>query len=340
VNTSHRVRNAAVIIAVSFATLLAMVGCSSSAGEEGPGNTDVATGGKKFRTADAETARLGSDAKTGAFPRTVVHAAGTTEIPSEPQRVVVLDTGELDDVLSLGITPVGMATTDGQTDVFSYLQDKAEGIPTVGSINELNLEAIAALKPDLILGSTLRAENLYPHLSSIAPTVFSTRPGFPWKENFLLVADSLGKEDAATALLNQYQERADAVRRSIKGDPKISMVRFLPDTIRVYGNLSFIGVILDDVGLTRPELSDVDDLAVELSAETIDKADADWILYSSYGGADATEENSTTSGAIWQSMSAVKSDHAQPVDDEVWFLGLGPTGAMTVLDQLESILAR
>lgn len=44
------------------------------------------------------------------FPRTVEHAMGETEIPQRPERVVVLDTGELDSVLSLGVTPVGAVT--------------------------------------------------------------------------------------------------------------------------------------------------------------------------------------------------------------------------------------
>jgi ABC-type Fe3+-hydroxamate transport system substrate-binding protein len=46
-----------------------------------------------------------------AFPRTVEHAMGQTEIPRQPERVVVLDTGELDTALSLGVTPVGAVTT-------------------------------------------------------------------------------------------------------------------------------------------------------------------------------------------------------------------------------------
>lgn len=328
-------------IAAVLATGVLLTGCASTTPDasNGAGNTDVATGGAKFGTADAETAKLGSDAQPGVFPRTVKHAAGSTDIPAAPQRIVVLDTGELDDVLSLGFTPVGMATTTGQSDVFSYLKDKAQGIPTVGSISELNLEAIAALKPDLILGSQLRAEALYPQLSAIAPTVFSIRPGFPWKENLLLVGDSVGKETEAIALLNAYQARVDEVKTAVGTEAKISMVRFMPDKLRVYGNLSFIGVILADVGLTRPPLSDIDELAVELSPETIDQADADWVLYSSYGGAENTAEKTVVAGPLWKGMGAVKAGQAKPVDDEVWFLGLGPTGAMTVLDQLEDILS-
>ncbi|TCC38647.1 ABC transporter substrate-binding protein [Kribbella speibonae] len=327
---------------VVVAALLVLAGCGggdTKSADAGVGDKEVATGGRLFKTADEETAKLGSDAAPGAFPRTVKHALGSTEIPAKPSRVVVLDSGELDDVLALGITPVGMATTAGQSGVPSYLADKAQGIKTVGGISELNLEAIAALKPDLILGSKLRANDLYEKLSAIAPTVFSIRPGFPWKENFLLVADSVGAEDQATSILNDYQKRADEVKSKVEGTPTISLVRFRPGQIRLYGNLSFIGVILKDVGLPRPKIQDVQDLAVEVSQENIGQAAGDWIFYSSYGKPDSTDETKVVNGNLWKSLPAVKAGKSARVDDEVWFLGLGPIGAMDVLTDLEKLLA-
>jgi iron complex transport system substrate-binding protein len=329
------------IVIVVTVALLVLAGCGgkdSGSADTGVGDTDVATGGRLFSTADAETAKLGSDAQPGQFPRTVKHALGETKLEKKPERVVVLDSGELDDVLALGITPVGMATTAGQNGVPSYLADKAQGIKTVGGISELNLEAIAALKPDLILGSKLRANDLYPELSAIAPTVFSIRPGFPWKENFLLVADSVGEEDKATGLLNDYQKRADDVKSKVEGSPTISLVRFRPGDIRLYGNLSFIGVILKDIGLPRPKIQDVQDLAVEVSQENIGKADGDWIFYSSYGKPDTTAENTVVNGNLWKALPAVRDGQVARVDDEVWFLGLGPIGAMDVLNDLEKLL--
>ncbi|MDI2022174.1 hypothetical protein PJL18_02704 [Paenarthrobacter nicotinovorans] len=244
-----------VMKAVGATLLMALVAGCGTSGTSGSsaGNADVATGGSKFTTADQETAKLGTDAAPGVFPRTLTHANGETTLEKKPTRVVVLDTGELDDVVTLGVTPVGMATTEGANPVPTYLADKVKDVPSVGTIQDLNLEAIAALKPDLILGSKLRADKLYKQLSSIAPTVFSIRPGFPWKENFLLVGKSLGEEDKATKALNDYQSEADALKADVKGDPKISLVRFLPGKIRLYANKSLIGVILKDAGLARPE---------------------------------------------------------------------------------------
>jgi iron complex transport system substrate-binding protein len=327
-------------MAAAGALVLALVaGCAgpSGTGSAGSGNTDVATGGRLFSTADEATARLGADAAPGVFPRTVTHARGTTRLERKPQRVVVLDTGEIDQVLALGIVPVGMATPNGT--VPSYLQPQLAGSTNVGSLDGLRLEAVAALQPDLILGSQLRVDALYDQLSAIAPTVFSIRPGFPWKENLLLAGAALGEEAKATELLNDYQRRADAIRARFTQPPTISLLRFMPERIRLYGNLSMIGVVLSDVGLPRPANQDIDELATEISPERISEADADWIFYSSYGPRDGTAEGSVVGGELWNRLGAVQRGTARPVDDEVWFLGLGPLGASRVLDDLQAFLA-
>jgi iron complex transport system substrate-binding protein len=297
----------------------------------------VATGGRLFSTADEATAKLGADAAPGVFPRTVTHARGTTRLEHKPQRVVVLDTGEIDQVLALGIVPVGTATPNGT--VPSYLQPQLAGSTNVGSLDGLRLEAIAALQPDLILGSQLRVDALYDQLSAIAPTVLSIRPGFPWKENLLLAGAALGEETKATELLNDYQRRADAIRARFTQPPTVSLLRFMPERIRLYGNLSMIGVVLTDVGLPRPANQDIQELATEISPERISEADADWIFYSSYGPKDGTAEGSVVAGELWHRLGAVQRGTARPVDDEVWFLGLGPIGASRVLDDLQAFLS-
>ncbi len=100
---------------------------------------------------------MGTTAKPGEFPRTIEHARGETELKKRPRRVVVLDVGELGNVVSLGVKPVGYAPTEGDDGVPGYLKKEAGSPKDVGMINSLNLEAIAALKPDLILGSELAA---------------------------------------------------------------------------------------------------------------------------------------------------------------------------------------
>ena len=334
-------RGSCAVAATALSLVLLTTGCTPSdekAGEGGEGSKKVATGGEDFSNADKETAKLGSDAGPGVFPRTLTHAGGTTEIKEKPERVVVLDTGELDDVLALGITPVGMVTTKGAHPVPSYLADRVKGVETVGSINELDLETIAELEPDLILGSQLRADKLYEQLDSIAPTVFSIRPGFPWKENFTLVGEALGLEKDAAKALDEYGRSTKDLDEAVEGQTTISLVRFMPERLRLYGNKSLIGVILKDAGLARPDVQDVDELAVEISPENLDRAAGDYIFYTSYGDPGATGETAGISGSQWTGMDAVEDDKAIRVEDDVWFLGLGPIGAGQIVDDLEEHL--
>jgi iron complex transport system substrate-binding protein len=172
------------------------------------------------------------------------------------------------------------------------------------------------------------------------PTRISLKPGYPWKENFRLAAAALGEETKTVEVLNAYQDKAPAWGKDVTGDPKISLLPFMPEKIPLYGNTSLIGVILDDAGLSRPENQDIDDLAKEISAENLAEADSDWIFYTSYGTLEATCEKAALEGPIWSKLEAAKTCNVQRVNVDVWFLSLGPTGASLVREDLSGYLVK
>jgi iron complex transport system substrate-binding protein len=277
-----------------------------------------------------------------AFPRTVEHAMGQAEIPDRPERVVVLDTGELDSVLSLGVTPVGAVTTAVSGDFLGYLAEAAADVERVGTIAEPNLEAIAALRPDLILSNKVRHEALYAQLSQIAPTVFAERVGAVWKDNFRLAAESLGLEDEAASAIEVYERDAAALGESI-GDPAgttVSPLRFVEGTIRAYRPESFIGTVLADIGLRHVELPTGEVAAfAEISAEELTVADADIVLHSSYGPAEDSGASLVLGGPLWPRLAAVQAGRAYPVEDDVFFTGIGLTAATLIVENLTDQLA-
>ncbi|MDQ4010957.1 MAG: iron-siderophore ABC transporter substrate-binding protein [Actinomycetota bacterium] len=273
-----------------------------------------------------------------AASRVVQHAMGSTEIIGKPERVVVLDTGELDSVLALGVTPVGAVRADATSGLQSYLADRTQGVKMVGTINDPNLEEIAALRPNLILSNKVRHEELYDKLSGIAPTVFAEKVGVAWKENFLLAGEALGKRTEAERILADYEQKAKQVGQQF-GDPgalAVSMLRFIPTGIRLYGEGSFIGTILSDAGFARPQSQQVDKTFVEISREQLSLADGDLLFYASLG---ETEQDSLTTGPLWQSLDAVSSGRAHEVPDDLWYLGIGPIAADLVLDDMKGFAA-
>ncbi|MYQ39948.1 iron complex transport system substrate-binding protein [Streptomyces sp. LamerLS-316] len=341
-------RRGTAAIGLAVAAALSLSACggddtadASASGAGGDKKAAVATGGKDFADAAKKTAAYGTDAEAGEFPRTLTHAMGATKIEHAPERVIVLDVGEFDNVVSLGVKPVGYAPSEGDAAIPSYLKKDAGDPVSVGTINSLNLEAIAGLKPDLILGSQLRAADMYDELSKIAPTVFSIRPGFTWKENYLLNAAALDRTAKAESELAAYEAKAQKLGTDIGPDkPTVSMVRYMPDKIRLYAKASFIGTILQDVGLPRPKNQQIDDLAAEISPENMDQADADWIFTGVYGDAKATKRDTARANPLWKNLAAVKAGQAKDVSDETWYLGLGVTSANLVLDDLRADLVK
>jgi iron complex transport system substrate-binding protein len=172
---------------ITITATLLLVACGDNTATSVPATTAAATTAATTAaqttaaatTAPATTAAATTAASTGTH--VVKHAMGETTVPNNPQRVVVLDSGELDTAITLGIKPVGAASAGGDTFV-SYLKDKTEGITNIGMVSQPNLEKIASLKPDLILGNKFRHEAFYKQLSQIAPTVFADNVGPTWKE--------------------------------------------------------------------------------------------------------------------------------------------------------------
>ncbi len=275
--------------------------------------------------------------------RTVRHAMGETEIAGTPERVVVLDTGELDAVLALGVTPVGAVRTDVSDELPGFVAEAGvdpADIAPVGTIAEPDLEAIAALEPDLVLSNSVRHAEVYEQLAGIAPTVFAEAIGESWQENLLLAGEALGRTGEAQALLDGYTGRAQQVG-ALYGDPaatEVSVARFLDGTlVRLYGEGSFIGSVLDDVGFARPQEQRTSETFVEVSPEEVTRADGDLLFHGAYGAEGAAAAEQVTAGPLWRSIPAVAEGRAVAVDDDRWFLGLGPLGAGLVLDDLEAL---
>ena len=257
---------------------------------------------------------LGSGQADGVFPRTVVHYQGETTINAAPTKVVVISTGQADAMLTLGMCPIGSTTASGaEGPVSQYLKDAypdqvsaIEAITRVGSRNEPDIEAIGALKPDLILTNIAGkddADTLYKNLTAIAPTVVMRGTGQFWKTDFLLLAD------AGT----------------------VSLLRKNSDKLRIFGPISFAGSVVADMGLQRPDTQQfTNGVSNELSSETLDQADGDWLFY----GIQGDKDEELTGQALWGSLKAVSAGHAVKVDDDPFFLNAGPTAARVVRDQI------
>jgi iron complex transport system substrate-binding protein len=199
-----------------------------------------------------------------------------------------------------------------------------------------------ALKPDLIIGSKVRPEQLYGKLSAIAPTVFSETLGAIWKDNLQLYAKALNKEAEAQALLTDWDQRVANLKAQLEDNPPtVSLVRFLPGTARIYYEQSFPGQIVAEVGLPRPPVQQKDKFAEEIGLESIDHLEADHLFYFTYNeGNNEGEEVKTQwfSHPLWQNLEVVHNEQVYEVSDAEWTSSSGILAANQVLADLEQYL--
>ncbi|MBN2980935.1 iron-siderophore ABC transporter substrate-binding protein [Cohnella algarum] len=191
-----------------------------------------------------------SAAPSGDETRKIEHAMGTTEVKGVPQRIVVLEWTYGEDLLALGVQPVGFADIENYKKNVNIEPQLSADVVDVGTRQEPNLEMIASLKPDLIIGVKFRVESTYEQLAGIAPTiVFDPYPaegqGDQYQEmeqTFKTIADVVGKTAEADKVLEDlnrsYEENKAKLAEAGKADMPFVLAMAFSDQNAVTFRLS------------------------------------------------------------------------------------------------------
>lgn len=145
----------------------------------------------------------------GSFPAVVTHQFGTSTVEAAPAAVVSLGWADADALLALGVVPVGIldwfqAWPQG---VGPWAQAKLNGAtPQVLKGPEINFEAVAALRPDLV--TFVKSDNVkatWEQLEKLAPTLSGpagTQPyGTTLSDQTVMIAQALGRKAEGEALV-------------------------------------------------------------------------------------------------------------------------------------------
>ncbi|MBP2364468.1 iron-siderophore ABC transporter substrate-binding protein [Pseudonocardia parietis] len=313
-----------------------------------------------FLTAGALTGLLtvagcGSGTRASGDPapagRTIEHPLGTATIPVAPQRIVSLDSnGGLQVALELGVPLIASETLQGQVAVPPYVPGPAPGFTELG-FNQLNLEQLVALNPDLIVGNTQRLQEHYEQLAAIAPTVSyeNAGRGAVWQDAVGFLGDVLGAGPEMERRLASYQERVAglaATHAGTIGRYSVALLRFTSDELRIIRGQIFGSAVLADAGLRRPPSTDapsVQQTYVSVSEESVGLlADADVLLYVVGGGGFVDKAQDTferyATGGLWEKLPAVQAGRVAALDPVAWWDGYSVSAGLTCLDELDRVL--
>lgn len=224
-------------------------------------------------------------------------------------------------MLSLGLSDriVGIENKADKRAIYSMIDPDIASLPQVGSLKECNVEAIAALNPDIVLMPVKLTEHAET-LSSLGIPVLIVDPETQENLNGMLtlIGEACGVPDRAKALISYYDEKTELINSYTEGK----------DTPTVYmgGNSSYMTTA--PAGMYQNGLIELaggenagkeldGDYWTEVSYETILAMHPDVIVLPS--GADYTVEDICSDSQL-EALDAVKNEkvYAMPSAFEEW----------------------
>lgn len=200
----------------------------------------------------------------------IKHKHGTTKIDGEISRIVTIGYNDHDTLLALGIAPVGILEWYGDWSggLWPWSSDQLKKIggerpEVIGTAQDAapNYEKIAALAPDLIIGTySGLSKDQYAKLAKIAPTVAQPGEyadwGIPWDKQVETIGQAVGKTDEAAQLV---KDTTKLIKDAAKAHPELQGKTFAvgaldgPGRFGIYGEEDPKTRLVSQLGLVTPD---------------------------------------------------------------------------------------
>ncbi|MFN3216875.1 MAG: ABC transporter substrate-binding protein [Acidimicrobiales bacterium] len=277
---------------------------------------------------------------------------GTVEIPVSPKRIVATDFPTAQSLLLMGAPVVGFGGSEALLDIpvlDQYVDaDIIASLQFVGSARELNLELLATLEPDVIIGQSDFLEEQREPLQEIAPVAVypaTFADGTEdWTQYHRTVGEILGLENEMQEVLDTYDATIRQLRADLgdRTDARVRIAILYTDYAAIYSATSHTGNVLDDLGLevTLPEELESAPVQInhEISLENIELLDEEHlVVLTSVADAD-TELAPYRDTALWSGLTAVENDRVLIAEPATWFGG--GIGAFQILADVRTLLER
>ncbi|MGY5958629.1 iron-siderophore ABC transporter substrate-binding protein [Kosakonia sp. BK9b] len=209
-------------------------------------------------------------------------------VPLHPKRIVSLHDLDITiPLIELGVPPVashGRTRQDGShvlrsSALLTGIDFDNADIQFIGSA-DIDLEAIAAVKPDLIITEPSRNTPVE-QLAKIAPTVSIDHLQGGAPEIYRKLAQLTGTQPRLALLERRYQEQIAVLKKTIDTpNITVSVIQANNGKINAMHSYHSLGRVLRDAGFRFPKLIDSipDGGRIDVSAERLPELDADFVF--------------------------------------------------------------
>lgn len=273
----------------------------------------AACGEEESTATDPASTQAAEPAEEKVAEQTITYLGEEYSVPGEVERIVAASLESMEDAAILGIKPVGALAIGN--DLPAYLAEEMEGAELIGDKFAPNNEAVLALEPDVILGSSKHGEEVVTAMNKIQTMIPYSHISTNWKENLQLLGQLTGKETEADTILADYdQKAADAqaeLSEEIKGETTI-VIRVRQGSMNVYPEGVYLNPVLyEDLGLVVPEAITKAEAQAELSLEALAEINPQTIFlqFETSENTDQPEAlDELMENPIFQSLDAAKND--------------------------------
>lgn len=311
-------------------------------------------------TAPATSSSSPSSAEA-AFPVSIEHIYGTTEITKKPERIATISWVNADAVLALGVVPVGMASDvwgNNAKNSTDWKDAKLEelGAP-IGSdkapvqyaeADGVNYAAIAETQPDLIVaGYSGLKQDEYDKLSKIAPVIGPVAPNYTakWQDVTTAVGKALGKDAEATSLITELEGKITAAGAA---NPVFKDTTFIAGNlepadggINLYASGDNRPRFLSALGMTQAPIVDKNVKAGEFylpwSAERANELDSEIFFTWIPAGSDI---KAVSDNKLFAQIPAVAKGGLVAVDSDADVLAVSATSPLSVQWAIDKVVPK
>ncbi|MBP2326829.1 iron complex transport system substrate-binding protein [Kibdelosporangium banguiense] len=304
-------------------------------------------------TTEAPAAAPGSttaSAPTG--PVDVKDERGTVHLDKPATAVVSLEWGLTENLLALGVKPVGAADVKGHN-TYDKIQQLDPKTPDVGSRSEPGLDAIVALKPDLVVTTTDVPESVLAQLAGQVKVLAlrgsdASDPIGYMRRTVTTLAEVTGKQEQGKKLLADFDAKVASAKDTLAKAGKAGTPFTMSDgyldsgkiSVRMYTPGSFLGGISAQLGLTNQWTTggDKDYGLATTDVEGLTKiTDAKTTFLYTAADADGDFTKALADNAVWKQLPFVQSAKVHRIPDGIWMFG-GPPSANAFIDALVDAL--
>lgn len=283
-----------------------------------------------------------------------VVSQASASMPVRAQRVVALEFMFAETLAALDITPVGMVDTAFYPGWLGYDNARFAHVTDVGSRQEPGLEAIAAVKPDLIIGVGFRHAPIFAALDRIAPTIlFQFSPnvnegGVPvtqldWtRQIFRTIGAVTGRSARAQAVEAQLDaglaRNAKRLAAAGRQHERVALLQDLglPDRYWAYTGNSTAAGLARALGLDLwPKKPTREGTLYVTSADLLTQRDLA-VLFVTATGMDVPLDAKLDS-PVWQYVPARKANRIALIERNIWGFG-GAMSALKLADVMTNTL--